>query len=102
MGESKKGLDRAWPMTEVEWQSPVDPDEIPEQTEEDFARGTVHIAGVPVKRGRPKSTHPKESITIRLDTDLVAYYRKTGSGWQSRINSILRKAARLGSKETAA
>jgi len=45
-------------------------------------------------RGRPKSASPKQAVNIRLDADVVAYYRATGPGWQSRINAALRKAAR--------
>jgi uncharacterized protein (DUF4415 family) len=32
---------------------------------------------------------------LRLDADIVAHYRGTGRGWQSRINEALRKAAKL-------
>jgi len=34
-------------------------------------------------------------ITIWLDADVIAYYRRTGRGWQSRINAALHKAAKL-------
>lgn len=33
---------------------------------------------------------PKETITIRLDTDLLSWLRKQGRGYQTRINAILR------------
>jgi uncharacterized protein (DUF4415 family) len=38
---------------------------------------------------------PKEAVNIRLDPDVLAYFRGTGPGWQSRINAALRKAAGL-------
>jgi uncharacterized protein (DUF4415 family) len=72
-----------------------DYDEIPELTEEDFARGVWHIGGVPVSRGRPKSANPKRAISLRLDPDVLEHFRSTGRGWQSRINALLRKAAKL-------
>ncbi len=72
-----------------------DYDEIPELTDEDFARGVWHIGGVPVARGRPKSKSPKNAVSIRLDPDVVAHFRRGGRGWQSRINTALRKAAKL-------
>lgn len=50
------------------------------------------------KRGRPRMANPKESIKLRLDHDVLAHFRATGTGWQSRINAALRKAARLQSK----
>lgn len=72
-----------------------DYDEIPELTDEDFARGVWHISGKPVTRGRPKSADPKQSTSLRLDADVLAFYRRSGRGWQSRINAALRKAAKL-------
>lgn len=72
-----------------------DYEEIAEQTDEDFARGVLHIGGVPVKRGRPKLQDPKEPVSLRLDRDVLAHFRRGGRGWQSRINAVLRKAAKL-------
>ena len=37
----------------------------------------------------------KVSTTLRLDPDNIAAFRAGGSGWQSRINDALRKAAGL-------
>ncbi len=33
---------------------------------------------------------PKKAISIRLDEDIVNYFRKTGPGYQTRINAVLR------------
>src|SRR5690242_689824 len=74
---------------------PKDYEDIPEQTNEDFARGVLHIGGVPIPRGRPKLQYPKEPVSLRLDRDVLAHFRSTGRGWQSRINAALRKAAKL-------
>ena len=74
---------------------PKDYEEIPELTEEWFRKATLHIGGVPVKRGRPKSDAAKHAVSLRLDPDVLAHYRRTGRGWQSRINATLRKAAKL-------
>ena len=40
-------------------------------------------------------TNSWEVVKIVLDDDVEAYYRRTGRGWQSRINAALRKAAKL-------
>ena len=72
-----------------------DYEEIPELTEEWFRNATLHIAGVPVKRGRSNSEHRKQPVSLRLNPDVLMYFRRSGSGWQSRINAILRKAAKL-------
>jgi uncharacterized protein (DUF4415 family) len=34
----------------------------------------------------------KESVTVRLDTDVLAWLKSTGKGYQTRINAILRQA----------
>ena len=75
-----------------------DYDEIPELTEEDFKRGLWHKSGVLLPhgpRGRPKSKNPKQATSLRLDADVIAHFRRTGRGWQSRINAALRKVAKL-------
>jgi len=75
-----------------------DYDEIPELTDEDFKRGLWHKGGVLMPhgpRGRPKSKHPKQAVSLRLDQAVVAHFRRSGRGWQSRINAVLRKAAKL-------
>jgi len=33
---------------------------------------------------------PKDRLTIRLDHDLVEWLKQRGSGYQTRINAILR------------
>jgi len=88
VGSDLKKVD-AYVLTQADY------DEIPELTEEWFKRGTFHIGGVPVPRGRPKSAAPKSAVSLRLDPDVLAHYRGTGRGWQSRINETLRKAAKL-------
>ena len=45
--------------------------------------------------GRPLAATPKVSTTLRLDPDILAHFRATGPGWQSRINAALRSAVKL-------
>jgi uncharacterized protein (DUF4415 family) len=42
--------------------------------------------GVPVVR---------ELVSIKLDSDLIAFFQEDGPGWQERINAALRRAAGL-------
>jgi len=42
------------------------------------------------KRGRPLGSGTKEQTTIRLDADIIATFKQTGDGWQTRINDALR------------
>jgi uncharacterized protein (DUF4415 family) len=54
------------------------------------SKGEISSAGLEAA-GSP---NPKEAVKLRLDHDVLAACRKTGSGWQTRINADLRKAAR--------
>jgi len=79
-----------------------DYDEIPELTEEDFARGIWHQGGkwmLHGPRGRPESKTRKQPVSLRLDPDVVTHFRRSGRGWQSRINAALRKLAKLPEKK---
>lgn len=40
-------------------------------------------------RGRPVAENTKERITIRLSSEVVAQFRATGTGWQTRIDAAL-------------
>ncbi len=42
------------------------------------------------KPGRPKARVTKEPVNIRLSADVLAAFRATGSGWQTRIDAALR------------
>jgi uncharacterized protein (DUF4415 family) len=49
------------------------------------------IAKPMMRIGRPKAEITKERITIRLSRDIVSQFRATGSGWQTRVDSVLRQ-----------
>lgn len=36
----------------------------------------------------------KELVSLRIDQDVLEYFREGGPGWQDRINDALRRAAR--------
>jgi uncharacterized protein (DUF4415 family) len=56
------------------------------------------MLGPPVlRRGRgPQKAPTKVLTTIRLDADVIAFFRAQGSGYQSRINATLRRAKERG------
>ena len=62
----------------------VDPDNPPWSEE---------MLGPPVlKRGRgPQKAPTKVLTTVRLDPDVLAFFKAQGSGYQTRINDELRK-----------
>jgi len=71
-------------------------DDAPEFTKEMMDRAFVRRGGVvirkPRKRGRPLGSGKKVPVYIMLDRDIVASYRLSGRGWQTRINATLRTA----------
>lgn len=38
----------------------------------------------------PVADRNKEKVSIRLDPEVVSFFRARGRGWQSRINALLR------------
>jgi len=50
-------------------------------------------AMVPLRalRGRPKSENKKLLVSVRYSPEVVAYFKSTGEGWQSRMDGVLRE-----------
>lgn len=74
-------------------------DDIPEMTDADFVAAKSLRVTMPdvvevMKRGRgrPKVQNPKQRVSLRLDPKVIAAYKATGEGWQSRINDVLARA----------
>jgi uncharacterized protein (DUF4415 family) len=42
------------------------------------------------ERARLVMPQAKEMVTLRLDPDVLAWFRKAGRGYQTRINAVLR------------
>jgi uncharacterized protein (DUF4415 family) len=70
----------------------------PEWTEADFARAKPAAEVLPPevmaafkkKAGRPRAEVAKVPVSLRLDPDILAAFKATGAGWQTRINDALR------------
>lgn len=99
MKEKKRNSKTAW----------RDREDAPELTDEILERAEYSIGGVIIrpasgtltKPGRPKKPDAKKSVHLRLSPDVLAYFRRTGPGWQTRIDETLRKAAKLQAKKSA-
>jgi uncharacterized protein (DUF4415 family) len=77
-------------------------EENPEWTREEMrhARPALEViaevlgpeAAAALRRGRGRPTKPDRKVnqTLRLDPDILEAYRLQGSGWQTRINEVLR------------
>ena len=80
-----------------------DDDEVPELTAERAARlrpardvfPESVLAQFKRTPGRPKAVAPKKQVTLRLDADVLDYWRAQGEGWQSKINAALRRESGL-------
>ena len=48
-----------------------------------------HIARAIVRKGLKRVT-PKESIALRVDADVVEWFKSQGPGYQTRMNAVLR------------
>jgi uncharacterized protein (DUF4415 family) len=42
-------------------------------------------------RGRPKSGSAKQLVSVRYSQEVLAYFKSTGEGWQSRMDGVLRE-----------
>lgn len=55
---------------------------------------TAHngVAELRAKRGRPAKAvdERKEQIALRVDKDVLEWYRAQGTGWQTRMNAVLK------------
>jgi uncharacterized protein (DUF4415 family) len=60
-------------------------DELPELTDEMLGRATIN------KGGRPLSANPRKLISLRLPADVIARWKATGPGWQTRMAERLSK-----------
>jgi uncharacterized protein (DUF4415 family) len=81
--EILEALKRPPPGGDYVWDG-MDEDDRP-ATAEELRAGIAEAR----KRGRPVGT-TKESTTIRIDQDVLAAFRASGPGWQSRMNAALR------------
>jgi len=63
----------------------VDPDAAPDLSKP--------VPGIVRRLGRPPKSDRKVSVTLRLDRDIVERFKATGAGWQTRINSALKKSS---------
>lgn len=66
------------------------PDDAPELTEEWFEKADLMQGEKLVRRGRPAG-QTKASQTVRFDLDVLAAFKSTGKGWQTRMNNALRE-----------
>jgi len=67
-----------WERVDALTDEDIDTTDIPPLDENFFANAELRM---------PK---PKKAITIRLDTDVLDWFKLQGHGYQTRINAVLR------------
>jgi uncharacterized protein (DUF4415 family) len=83
-------------MKEKDITSPwTDPDDAPKLDADWFEQAELREGDKVVRPGRPRLDNPKQPVSLRLDQDVVAWFKSRGEGWQTRMNEALRKAAGL-------
>jgi len=60
----------------------IDYSDIPEVTPELFAKAILRKGLKPVTR--------KSQVTLRIDEDVLLWFKNQGTGYQTRINSLLK------------
>jgi uncharacterized protein (DUF4415 family) len=55
-----------------------------------------------VLRGRPRSASPKQLVSVRYSPEVLAFFKATGEGWQSRMDSVLRQYVSRRSRSSTA
>ncbi len=75
-----------------------DDGEVRELTSEDFKHMRPasevlpkEVLDVFPKGGRPSRSNPKKQLTIRLNAEIVDFFKNHGKGWQTEINDVLQK-----------
>ena len=68
----------------------VVPDDAPELTDTWFEKADLMQGSKLIRRGRPVG-RTKASQTVRFDLDVLAAFKATGKGWQTRMNEALRE-----------
>lgn len=90
-------------------------DENPEWSDADLARARPASEVLPElfgaqavahllkpKRGRPPKAARKRATNIRLSPEVLAYFRASGPGWQTRVDEILKAHAARGASKAQA
>ena len=71
-----------WARLDALEERDIDTSDMPEITPQMFAKAAV-------RRGL-KPVPPKAQVTLRVDRDVLDWFRKQGQGYQTRINALLR------------
>jgi len=69
-------------------------EDAPQTSPSDWADAVAHH-GLPLPA-------KKEQIALRVDADVIQWFRATGSGWQTRMNAVLKAYCRAVTQQNSA
>lgn len=69
-----------------------DPETPPEITDAWISEADLYHGDKLVRRGRPRLAHPRQLLSLRLPPRVIARWRATGPGWQTRMAEVLEKS----------
>jgi uncharacterized protein (DUF4415 family) len=72
-----------WDRIDAMEDEDIDLSDCPEITPEQFAKALV-------RRGGLQSPKNKAQVTLRIDSDVLDWFKLQGRGYQTQINSLLR------------
>lgn len=67
-----------WSRLAQQGDKDIDTSDIPELGEDFFREAELRVPA-------------KQTVTIRLDSDVLAWFKEQGAGYQTRINQLLRQ-----------
>ncbi len=67
-----------WERLRREEAAGIEPEKDPDEGEFDWSRAQVTMP------------RPKQPISVRLDADVIEFFKSQGRGYQTRINAVLR------------
>lgn len=73
----KKKSATDWKRLEAAGDEQIDTGDMPELAADFFERAELHLP-------------PKQAVTMRIDADVLSWFKEQGQGYQTRINKLLR------------
>jgi uncharacterized protein (DUF4415 family) len=68
-------------------------DDLPKITEQWLAGADLYDGKKLVRRGRPPLENPRKLLSLRLQPQVIAKWKASGPGWQTRMVKVLEQSA---------
>jgi uncharacterized protein (DUF4415 family) len=67
------------------------PEEAPEINDAWIAGADLYDGTKLIRRGRPKLANPRKLLSLRLPPEIIARWKASGPGWQTRMAEVLER-----------